>query len=213
MIAETFPVPQSNASTRRSGPSSAPTRRNELANGRRSPGKAEWTDVRDALTRAIVASATPGARPTGCSPATSRSSAPAAASTSPPARRASCTPWRRPAPAASRSTTTGCASGPWTPTAGPGLYDGLHGVAHVLDELGYRQDALDLVDRTLADDWSSRELGLHSGLAGIGLNLLHFDTEPTLRAKAVRVLDLVADRLGDGPTYRRSVAGSMRGPG
>jgi hypothetical protein len=96
---------------------------------------------------------------------------------------------------------------------GPGLYDGLHGVAQVLDELGHRQDALDLVDRSLADDWSSRELRLHSGLSGIMLNLLHFDSEPTLRAKAVRVLDLIADRLGGVDDVPVVSGGSMGGPG
>jgi serine/threonine protein kinase len=82
------------------------------------------------------------------------------------------------------------------PATGIGLYDGLHGIAHVLDDLGYRQDALDALDRCLAAPPESRESGLHSGLAGIGLNLLHFASEPGLRAAATRVIDLVADRLG-----------------
>ncbi len=77
---------------------------------------------------------------------------------------------------------------------------------------GYRQDALDAVERTLADDFETRELGLHSGLAGIGLNLLHFAAEPALQAKAIRVIDLVADRLGDvdrrtGAQWRGASAG------
>jgi hypothetical protein len=80
------------------------------------------------------------------------------------------------------------------PATGLGLYDGFHGVAHVLHELGYRQDALDVLDRCLAQPLESRELGLHSGLAGIGLNLEHFG----LRTEATQVIDLVADRLG-GP--------------
>ncbi|MFD3402631.1 class III lanthionine synthetase LanKC [Kribbella sp. NPDC058693] len=157
------------------------------------PGEAEWTDVRDALTKAIVASATPERTDRlfpgdiaqfrdggGIDLATGAAGVLYALSKT-GARFPQYDEWLR-----KRAIDT---------ATGPGLYDGLHGVAHVLDDLGYRQDALDLVDRTLADDWSSRELGLHSGLAGIGLNLLYFDTEPTLRAKAVRVLDLVADRL------------------
>ncbi|TDW60660.1 class III lanthionine synthetase LanKC [Kribbella pratensis] len=157
------------------------------------PGEAEWTDVRDALTKAIVASATPERTDRlfpgdiaqfrdggGIDLATGAAGVLYALSKT-GARFPQYDEWLR-----KRAVDT---------ETGPGLYDGLHGVAHVLEDLGYRQDALDLVDRTLADDWSSRELGLHSGLAGIGLNLLYFDTEPTLRAKAVRVLDLVADRL------------------
>ncbi|RZU19955.1 protein kinase-like protein [Kribbella rubisoli] len=157
------------------------------------PGEAEWTEVRDALTKAIVASATPERTDRlfpgdiaqfrdggGIDLATGAAGVLYALSQT-GARFPQYDEWLR-----KRAVDT---------ETGPGLYDGLHGVAHVLEELGYRQDALDLVDRTLADDWSSRELGLHSGLAGIGLNLLYFDTEPTLRARAVRVLDLVADRL------------------
>jgi len=82
------------------------------------------------------------------------------------------------------------------PATGVGLYDGLHGVAYVLNELGYRQDALDALDLSLTAPLDDRDLGLHSGLSGIGLNLLHFGTEPGLRAAATKVVDLVADRLG-----------------
>jgi hypothetical protein len=81
---------------------------------------------------------------------------------------------------------------------GPGLYNGLHGVALVLDELGYHQDALDALDRCQQQPVGERELGLYSGLAGIGLNLLGFGAEPAALAAASRVVDEVADRLG-GP--------------
>jgi hypothetical protein len=160
------------------------------------PGKAEWEEVRAALTKAIVTSATtdrtdrlfPGdiaqfRAGGGIDLATGAAGVLYTLAKTGAGRFPEYDDWLR-----KRSLDT---------DAGPGLYDGLHGVAHVLDELGYRQDALDLVDRTLTDDWSTRELGLHSGLAGIGLNLLHFDTEPALRAAAVRVLDQTADRLGD----------------
>lgn len=85
-----------------------------------------------------------------------------------------------------------------------GLYDGLHGVAHVLDELGHRDRALDLVDRCLQPQ-IEHELGLHSGLAGIGLNLLHFADEIGLAA-ATRAIDEVADRLG-GPEDVPQISG------
>ncbi|MEU4190574.1 class III lanthionine synthetase LanKC [Kribbella sp. NPDC026611] len=158
------------------------------------PGAAAWPELREALTKSIKASATPDRddrlfpgdiaqfrNAGGIDLATGAAGVLYTLATTGAGRVPEYDDWLR-----------------WhalTTEAGPGLYDGLHGVAHVLDELGYRQDALDVVEHTLTDDWSARELGLHSGLAGIGLNLLHFDTEPSLRAKAVRVLDLVADRL------------------
>jgi hypothetical protein len=83
----------------------------------------------------------------------------------------------------------------------PGFYDGLHGIAHVLELLGHRQAALDVVARCAAPKWDELELGLFSGLAGIGLNLLHLGRatgEPELLAMADRIVDRCADRLG-GP--------------
>ncbi|TDO62492.1 protein kinase-like protein [Kribbella sp. VKM Ac-2571] len=192
MIADTFPVPRATLDAAVGTIVGANTT-NELED-LALPGKAEWTDVRAALTKAIVAAATPERTDRlfpgdiaqfrdggGIDLATGAAGVLYALARTGAGRFPEYEDWLR-----KQALTT---------AAGPGLYDGLHGVAHVLDELGHRQDALDLVERTLADDWSSRELGLHSGLSGIGLNLLHFDTEPALRAKAVRVLDLVADRL------------------
>ncbi|HLL69201.1 MAG TPA: class III lanthionine synthetase LanKC [Micromonosporaceae bacterium] len=83
--------------------------------------------------------------------------------------------------------------------ARPGLYNGLHGVAHVLDVLGYPQDALDIVDRCSTGPWDDLELGLFSGLSGVGLNLLNLGTatgETELIALAGRIVDRCADRLG-----------------
>ncbi|MEV0791680.1 class III lanthionine synthetase LanKC [Kribbella sp. NPDC050459] len=192
MIAETFPVARDTLddAVRTIVGADATNELDNIA----LPGRAGWTDVREALTKAIVASATPERTDRlfpgdiaqfrdggGIDLATGAAGVLYALAKTGAGRFPEYDDWLR---KQAVSTATG-----------PGLYDGLHGVAHVLDELGYRQEALDLVDRTLVDDWSSRELGLHSGLAGIGLNLLHFDTEPALRAKAVRVLDLVADRL------------------
>ncbi|HEU5110877.1 MAG TPA: lanthionine synthetase LanC family protein, partial [Micromonosporaceae bacterium] len=82
----------------------------------------------------------------------------------------------------------------------PGLYDGLHGVAFALEHLGRRQAALDVVDICLAEDWQSLGLDLFGGLSGIGLNLLHLADrtgEPALRDAALRAAVLVAERLGD----------------
>ncbi len=80
-----------------------------------------------------------------------------------------------------------------------GLYDGLHGVAHVLAELGYRQAALDLIEFCLAEQCDRLGTDLFGGLAGIALNLAHFAGfagEPTLFDHALRAAEMVADRLG-----------------
>ncbi|NUR85299.1 MAG: lanthionine synthetase C family protein, partial [Nonomuraea sp.] len=86
--------------------------------------------------------------------------------------------------------------------SGLGLYDGLHGIAYVLDLLGHRQDALDVVDVALRENWERLEPALHSGLPGIGLNLLRLGlTEPAMRA-----VDICADRLG-GPEDVPEISG------
>ncbi|GIH08181.1 serine/threonine protein kinase [Rhizocola hellebori] len=88
-----------------------------------------------------------------------------------------------------------------SPKAGtpPGFYDGLHGAAFALDHLGYQQDALDLLDICLGEKWETLGLDMHSGLAGVGLNLLRFADrtgEPVLRQAGLRAAELVAERLG-----------------
>jgi hypothetical protein len=82
----------------------------------------------------------------------------------------------------------------------PGLYDGLHGAAFTLEHLGYRREALDVLDICLREDWESLGSDLLGGLSGIGLNLLHFadlTAEPALRLAAHRAAELVAERLQD----------------
>jgi serine/threonine protein kinase len=89
------------------------------------------------------------------------------------------------------------------PEDGPGFYDGLHGVAYVLDRLDRRDDAIKLLDicrDTLDGKLDQLGLDLKSGLAGIGLNLAHFAEatgDPGLWNAAREVAELVADRLGD----------------
>jgi hypothetical protein len=80
----------------------------------------------------------------------------------------------------------------------PGLYDGLHGAAFALDHLGHQQAALDTLDICLRENWETLGSDLLGGLAGIGLNLLHFGDrtgEPTLRLAGLRAAELVAQRL------------------
>lgn len=79
-----------------------------------------------------------------------------------------------------------------------GLYDGLHGVAFALDHLGHRQPALDILDICLGENWETIGPDLVSGLAGFGLNFLHFagvTGEPGLRAAGLRAAELVAEGL------------------
>jgi serine/threonine protein kinase len=106
---------------------------------------------------------------------------------------------------------------PGTP---PGFYDGLHGVAYALDHLGYGQDALDVIDICLSENWQSLGLDLHGGISGIGLNLLHFagrTGEPALRQAGLKAAELVAERLGDEDSVPETsgrenpFAGLMRG--
>ncbi|MFI6299144.1 class III lanthionine synthetase LanKC [Nonomuraea sp. NPDC050790] len=61
-----------------------------------------------------------------------------------------------------------------SPDAKPGLYDGLHGVAHVLDLLGHTDVALTVLERARAAEDRVATAGLLSGAAGHALNLLHF---------------------------------------
>ncbi len=83
-----------------------------------------------------------------------------------------------------------------------GFYNGLHGVAYVLDHLGYRAEALKVLDictTELGEQWDRLSLDLHGGLAGIGLNLAHFaaiTADPSMRTAALGVAQVVADRLG-----------------
>ncbi len=89
------------------------------------------------------------------------------------------------------------------PGTGMGFYDGLHGIAYVLDHLGRRDDALTLLEmcnRELDGKLEKLGLDLYGGLAGIGLNLAHFATataDSSLWEATLRVADIVAEGLGD----------------
>lgn len=96
-----------------------------------------------------------------------------------------------------------------------GLYDGLAGVAHVLDLLGHRRRALDLVDTILAERWQRLSSDLRGGLAGVGLvlgGLADATGEPELRERAAEAADILVDRLtAPPPSGPRPRAGLMRG--
>jgi hypothetical protein len=81
--------------------------------------------------------------------------------------------------------------------ARPGFYDGLHGVAHVLDHLDHRQAALDVLDSCRRPSWNGLGIDLFGGLSGIGLNLARFSNrtgDRDLLTDAMRVADQVAER-------------------
>ncbi len=110
----------------------------------------------------------------------------------------------------------------------PGFYDGLHGIAYALAELGLREEALSVLDRALAAPAGSLPANLFSGSAGVGLNLLRFAAltgDGSLVARAVEAGTRVAAVLnlgdetgketGDGRPARsgdRNRAGLMYGP-
>lgn len=96
-------------------------------------------------------------------------------------------------------------------------------MSYVLDHLGHRPEALKVLDicaTELAGRWERLGLNLHGGLAGIGLNLLHFAAitgDLSLRSTAFDIARVVADRLGDEDAVgevsggSRSRAGLMYG--
>ncbi|MFF4309052.1 class III lanthionine synthetase LanKC [Streptomyces sp. 900105755] len=96
-----------------------------------------------------------------------------------------------------------------------GLYDGLAGVAHVLDLLGHRQRALDLVDGVLRENWRSLSSDLHGGLAGLGLvldSLADATGESELRERAAEAAEILLGRLAEPlPDTPRRRAGLLRG--
>ncbi|MEU0056851.1 class III lanthionine synthetase LanKC [Streptomyces sp. NPDC006334] len=83
----------------------------------------------------------------------------------------------------------------------PGFFDGNHGVAHVLDRLGHREQALDLLARTESSLDRLQNPNLFSGLSGIGLNLLHFGRltgDSALRDRALDLAERVAETVARG---------------
>jgi hypothetical protein len=97
------------------------------------------------------------------------------------------------------------------PDARLGFYDGLHGVAYVLNYLGRLDEAVALVDRCHRTPWRHLGIDLAGGLAGLGLNLHHFAAitgEAALREAAIEVAGVVESRLDPADV----VAGVSGGP-
>jgi hypothetical protein len=94
-----------------------------------------------------------------------------------------------------------------------GLYDGLFGVAYVLDRLERRDDAqtvLEICVDALRRQRDDLGLDLGGGLAGIGLTLAHFaerNEDPALWESVWEIADLVAERLGDEDSVAQTSGG------
>ncbi|WP_260639603.1 class III lanthionine synthetase LanKC [Streptomyces angustmyceticus] len=105
------------------------------------------------------------------------------------------------------------------PAERTGFYDGLHGMAYVLHELGDEPAALHALDRA-ADGLAVRHCpSLYRGLSGVGLNLLHFAAalgSDTLRRQALGLADRVTGQLTAArgePVARRRRHGSKDAAG
>ncbi|GGP45853.1 class III lanthionine synthetase LanKC [Streptomyces abikoensis] len=88
------------------------------------------------------------------------------------------------------------------PGPAPGLHEGLHGVAFVLDALGLRAEALDVLGRCPPERDAVPDAGLAAGRAGIALTLLHFATatgDPALLARALGLAGALGRAVEDGP--------------
>ena len=97
-----------------------------------------------------------------------------------------------------------------------GLFDGLAGVAYVLERLGHRQRALDLIDGILKEGWQRLASDLRGGLAGLGLvlaDLARTTGEKELGERAAEAAGLLVQRFAEplpGSSARRR-AGLLRG--
>lgn len=210
LVADTFPVPRERVEAavrtilgprhpRRAGGTTG----DRKDGGTRTVGRVagEWPAVRDAITRAILASATPERDDRlfpgdivqfepggGLSLANGAAGVLHALAATGAGRFPEHEEWlvrRAKAPAERRD---------------EGFYSGLHGVAYALLALGRRQDALDVAE-LCSPPGDGPDLSLYRGLAGMALNLLHLHDatgEPCFREQADRLVAAVADRLG-GP--------------
>lgn len=95
-----------------------------------------------------------------------------------------------------------------------GLYTGVHGVAAVLDHLGRRDEALEVLELARRYDSLPWSPTLYGGLAGRAVNLLHFARvtgDDSLREAAVRAGEELAPLVVDRAEWPDGY-GLMRGP-
>jgi predicted Ser/Thr protein kinase len=100
---------------------------------------------------------------------------------------------------------------------GLGLYDGLHGAAYGLAHLGHLDAAGKTLDICLGERWEKLGIDLHGGLPGVALNLDHLAgvlSSPDLHEAAARAAQIVADHVlaAEGVPVRPGLMRGMSGP-
>ncbi|WP_434599900.1 class III lanthionine synthetase LanKC [Streptomyces sp. A5-4] len=93
-----------------------------------------------------------------------------------------------------------------TPRPHQGFYDGAHGIAHVLDQLGHTAAAEECLDRAAEPSRHVRSIGLRDGLAGIGLNYLHLKRR-WRTTRFDRDITTIAERLSAALHANRPLTG------
>lgn len=111
-----------------------------------------------------------------------------------------------------------CEAAQRVPWERAGFYDGLYGLAYVLDQLGYSDVADPLLMGAVELTGGLVQLGLHSGVAGAGLTLLHF-ADRTGDNRYLDLADEVAGRIAaavdtgsGGPGLRGGLLHGWSGP-
>ncbi|MBB5933239.1 class III lanthionine synthetase LanKC [Streptomyces zagrosensis] len=95
-----------------------------------------------------------------------------------------------------------------------GFYDGLMGVAYVLDRLGHTERALELTGRVLDEKWQRLVPDLYGGIAGVGLALdalARSTGESALRDHALEAAGLLAQRYESEPDDGAAAHASANG--
>ncbi|NUT52484.1 MAG: protein kinase/lanthionine synthetase C family protein [Saccharothrix sp.] len=105
------------------------------------------------------------------------------------------------------------------PPKEPGFLTGAHGIAHVLENFGHHDLADELVESYAQVLPDTRDHGLSAGLAGIGLNLLHFAGTRDDDRYAARAVELgerldaaLAEAEPPGPKARAGLEHGWSGP-
>ncbi|UJW33851.1 class III lanthionine synthetase LanKC [Saccharothrix sp. AJ9571] len=107
-----------------------------------------------------------------------------------------------------------------TPPSRPGFYDGTHGIAYVLENFGYQDRAGELIEASRPLVELTTDHNLEGGLAGIGLNYLHFAgsrDDKDFREHAVTIGERLGEALANdgGPANfaRAGLLSGWSGPG
>ncbi|WP_433269954.1 class III lanthionine synthetase LanKC [Actinosynnema sp. CS-041913] len=88
------------------------------------------------------------------------------------------------------------------PPKEPGFFTGAHGIAYVLENFGYHDEADELVRAYAEILPTTKDHGLNAGLSGVALNLLHFAAsrdDETYAAQAIQLGERLVGMLADAP--------------